>query len=103
MGCECYTIGGPWISEDPDCPTHGDDARRRQAEEEAKEAEVVRLRLQVQIYRQMAADYEEILDLALMPPGVPGRRPRYVRKRRDHLHAMRTEMETVEPDAKPTP
>lgn len=24
MGCECYQIGGPFISEDPNCPLHGD-------------------------------------------------------------------------------
>ena len=23
MGCECYTIGGPFIAEDPNCPAHG--------------------------------------------------------------------------------
>ena len=22
-GHECYTVGGPWISENPDCPIHG--------------------------------------------------------------------------------
>ena len=21
--CECYQVGGPFISEDPDCPIHG--------------------------------------------------------------------------------
>ena len=32
--CDCYTIGGPWIAEDPDCPEHGTDSkiRRTQAE-----------------------------------------------------------------------
>lgn len=25
-GRECFIIGGPWISEDPDCPVHGRDA-----------------------------------------------------------------------------
>lgn len=33
---ECYLIGGPWISENPNCPTHGRqrdyiDANYRQA------------------------------------------------------------------------
>ena len=31
--CQCYQIGGPFIAEDPECPTHGtkaqaDEARR---------------------------------------------------------------------------
>ena len=33
---ECYTIGGPWIAEDPDCPIHGTDfvsARERASSE----------------------------------------------------------------------
>jgi hypothetical protein len=27
----CYEIGGPFITYDPDCPEHGDDARTREA------------------------------------------------------------------------
>jgi hypothetical protein len=33
--CECYKIGGPWISFDPDCPAHGLEAQEREAEREA--------------------------------------------------------------------
>lgn len=29
MTCVCYTIGGPFIAEDPDCPQHGTDAITR--------------------------------------------------------------------------
>lgn len=34
--CECYKIGGPFVSYDPDCPAHGDDAQRREAERAAE-------------------------------------------------------------------
>lgn len=42
MSCDCYKIGGPWITYDPDCPAHGDDAQREeklreQAEDEREE------------------------------------------------------------------
>jgi hypothetical protein len=30
MSCECYTIGGPWVTYDPNCPKHGDDAREEE-------------------------------------------------------------------------
>lgn len=33
-GRECYTIGGPWIEEDPDCPVHGYEAVRAQRQRE---------------------------------------------------------------------
>lgn len=29
--CDCYRIGGPWIAEDPNCPTHGIEAQHRRA------------------------------------------------------------------------
>lgn len=38
--CECYQIGGPWIAEDPDCPTHGDEARSRATKAASLEDEV---------------------------------------------------------------
>jgi len=38
MSCECYKVGGPFISEDPDCPRHGTEAQR---EEKAREAETL--------------------------------------------------------------
>lgn len=31
--CECYKIGGPWISFDPDCPEHGYSAREAEKEQ----------------------------------------------------------------------
>lgn len=30
--CECYMIGGPWIDVDPNCPVHGDEAKREREE-----------------------------------------------------------------------
>jgi hypothetical protein len=32
MSCDCYTIGGRWIAEDPDCPVHGTEAQRKRNE-----------------------------------------------------------------------
>jgi hypothetical protein len=32
--CECYTIGGPWIAFDPECPEHGDEAQAREERRE---------------------------------------------------------------------
>ena len=37
-GNHCYEIGGPWISENPDCPIHGTEARLA---EKAREAEAL--------------------------------------------------------------
>lgn len=28
MSCQCHQIGGPFIAEDPDCPSHGREAQR---------------------------------------------------------------------------
>lgn len=38
MSCasQCYVIGGPWISYDPNCPIHGDDAQRRERDARRK-------------------------------------------------------------------
>lgn len=32
MSCasRCFEIGGPWITYDPNCPLHGDEARERE-------------------------------------------------------------------------
>lgn len=38
MSCECYQVGGPWITYDPSCPTHGDEARQARDEREAADA-----------------------------------------------------------------
>jgi len=32
MSCECFTIGGSWIAEDPDCPVHGTVAQHKRDE-----------------------------------------------------------------------
>ncbi len=40
-GHQCFIIGGPFISEDPECPVHGAEGRR---EREAKEQETESLR-----------------------------------------------------------
>lgn len=45
--CECYQVGGPWIAEDPDCPTHGDEARSRATKAANLEDEVERLEAEV--------------------------------------------------------
>lgn len=37
MSCECYRIGGPFITFDPECPAHGYEAQR--AERERAEAD----------------------------------------------------------------
>lgn len=38
--CECYKVGGPFIAEDPDCPVHGTDARRRDEAHDERMAEL---------------------------------------------------------------
>lgn len=40
MSCECFNIGGPFISFDPSCPAHGLDAQREEEEREKREEEV---------------------------------------------------------------
>lgn len=35
MSCQCYQVGGPFISEDPDCPAHGAEAQQRAASAQA--------------------------------------------------------------------
>lgn len=39
MSCQCYQIGGPFISFDPDCPAHGLEAQAREREQEAEQME----------------------------------------------------------------
>lgn len=39
MSCECHQVGGPWVSYDPDCPAHGDEAQRQEAIRERDEQE----------------------------------------------------------------
>lgn len=45
--CECYKIGGPWITFDPECPAHGyaaqADAEEREAARESLLERIARL------------------------------------------------------------
>jgi hypothetical protein len=50
--CECYTIGGPWIAEDPDCPAHGHEA---QEEQRLREEEMDSLRAEVAEMKRLLA------------------------------------------------
>ena len=36
--CDCYRIGGPFITFDPACPTHGLEAQAKEREREKEEA-----------------------------------------------------------------
>lgn len=55
--CECYKIGGPWISFDPDCPEHGYEARAADKEREAA-AEINR-----KISAEIAEEHTKLLGL----------------------------------------
>ena len=50
--CECYTVGGPWIAEDPDCPQHGWQAQRQEKidaeEQEQAETRIAALEARVE-------------------------------------------------------
>lgn len=54
MTCECYKIGGPFIAEDTDCPIHGSEGLGEKLE--AAEAELVRLRSELQEARDNALE-----------------------------------------------
>lgn len=61
MSCECYKIGGPWITYDPSCPTHGDTAqaeeRERELEQSRNEAEMSALRAELDAWRNRFPQY----------------------------------------------
>lgn len=38
MSCDCYRIGGPFITFDPECPAHGLEAQAKEREREKEEA-----------------------------------------------------------------
>lgn len=40
MSCDCYKIGGPWVTYDPSCPAHGDEAKRERREQEDRETKL---------------------------------------------------------------
>lgn len=60
-GNHCYEIGGPWISEDPNCPVHGHEAQRRDREREeqetAKDTRIGELEEEVRILK---ADFKRL-------------------------------------------
>lgn len=39
--CDCFKIGGPFISEDPDCPTHGTDAQAERVRREKDASDIL--------------------------------------------------------------
>lgn len=39
--CECFQIGGPFIAEDPDCPTHGIEAQAEEARRATEKADIL--------------------------------------------------------------
>ena len=61
MSFQCYQIGGPFISFDPDCPAHGYEAQAREAEREREEQEaqdtIARLQAEVDAWRVRFPQY----------------------------------------------
>jgi hypothetical protein len=66
MSCECFKVGGPFISEDPDCPRHGTEAQReekiREAEALAKEEKILMLERQLNIVTDMVLKQNARID-----------------------------------------
>lgn len=52
-GYQCFEIGGPWISENPDCPFHGTEAKAREAQALAQEDKIRVLERQLDVVTQM--------------------------------------------------
>lgn len=61
MSCECYTIGGPWVDCDPECPEHGYAARERAERTSELEAEVEHLKAKVAAYDALVMSYEDVI------------------------------------------
>ena len=59
MSCECYKIGGPWIAEDPNCPTHGYAGRTGIA---ALEEKIKELEAKVEAYDKLVGDYDDLIE-----------------------------------------
>lgn len=55
MSCQCNRIGGPFKAEDPDCPAHGLEAKRRKREIEAL-GERAATETNVAVLREIVAD-----------------------------------------------
>jgi hypothetical protein len=61
-GRGCYEIGGPWITCDPECPEHGDEARQRGSRLAELEAENERLKARLVDYDKLISSYDELID-----------------------------------------
>jgi hypothetical protein len=61
-GRGCYEIGGPWITCDPECPEHGDEARQRGSRLAELEAENERLKARLVDYDKLVLAYDELID-----------------------------------------
>ena len=61
--CECYQVGGPWIDYDPDCPVHGNDARRYR---EDAEQERQSLEDRIESLEQQVARLEQTVQQLIM-------------------------------------
>lgn len=62
MSCECYVIGGPWITFDPNCPTHGYEAQREAEErEEAERAREIAAQEEADRRAEVDAQRDQVL------------------------------------------
>lgn len=70
--CECYVIGGPFIAEDPECPAHGYEARKREEENEDRirmiENAMESLKLTLESVKRRIIKLEEVADDVLALP-----------------------------------
>lgn len=55
MSCQCNRVGGPFIAEDPNCPAHGTEAKRRKDEIEDL-GERAKTETDVAVLRKIVAD-----------------------------------------------
>lgn len=56
--CECYRVGGPFISEDPSCPVHGSEAMSRQKTSDERIEEL--LEVVASLHREITQLREEM-------------------------------------------
>lgn len=59
--CECYQIGGRFIAEDPDCPTHGTAATARDDQVQSI-MHRIEIETDVEILRELARDLLTVLE-----------------------------------------
>jgi len=55
MSCQCNRVGGPFVAEDPDCPAHGTEAKRRKERIEDL-GERAKTETDVAVLREIVAD-----------------------------------------------